>query len=288
MPATELPRFQPDRQTSMESLGEPADVAMTCDQSIEFANEFLMDNSEHDDNDDEDEDDEGQDNVFRHAILRWPTNTNTDTVMGDTPIIDEPRLNIPTSAAAFALLPEREMVAEDGKEESIDAPLPTNSLELVRAQKAAKFDPSELDMWLAKEPLPPSDIPPSAKELLETQQWGHVDPRKAWPPVFSEEWLEDKKAEIRARGGRKANYGKVITAQNRKEREARGWNIHQSQESKVLTDERREVMRKVDELFGIKDVDDMVPRVDKKGVLFMVDAAEGQGKGKKATRIYQV
>lgn len=284
MPPVEFPRLgqQPDFRASMGSLSEPTDVAMTCDQSIEFANEFLMAASDNDNYDNED--DEDSDNDIRYAFLVPPTNITGNTVMKDTSSNNEPRFGNPVSTTPISI----EIVAAD-EGRTVDMPLPVNSLELVRAQKAAKFDCSELDSWLAKEPtIPLLDIQPSAKELLETQQWGHVDPRKAWPPVFSEQWLEDKKAEIRARGGRKANYGKIITAQNRKEREAKGWNIHQSEESKVLTDERREIRRKVEELFDVKDVDDMVPRVDNNGVLFMVDVVERQGKGKKAARIYQV
>jgi hypothetical protein len=38
----------------------------------------------------------------------------------------------------------------------------------------------------------------------------HIDPRLHWPQPHSKEWHEKKQEEIKARGGRKANFGKIV------------------------------------------------------------------------------
>lgn len=50
---------------------------------------------------------------------------------------------------------------------------------------------------------------PTSDELLKNQKWGHIDPTKNWPQEYSAEWLEEKRREIEARSGRKANYKKL-------------------------------------------------------------------------------
>jgi hypothetical protein len=150
-----------------------------------------------------------------------------------------------------------------------------HSLEAQRQQKAETFDNSALDSWLAKQSLPIEDTQPAPKELVESQIWGHIDPRAAWPKEPSAEWLFEKRQEIEARGGRKANFGKLLTAQVVKERQEKGWGIHQNKD--VVDNERSEdSARALEELFGITNIDGLEPGI-RDGQLVMAEkAVEGR------------
>lgn len=165
---------------------------------------------------------------------------------------------------------ETDSVKIEDNEAGWQTTLPLNSLEYTRAQKAENFNPSELDSWLYKSPKISPDAQPSSRDLLDTQTWDEVNPKTTWPEVLSESWIEDKRKEIKARGGRKKNFGKILTRQLVQERTDNGWSLFQDREVQPLTVEAREAMRGVDELFGLKGVDDMVPAV-RNGVLLMVD-----------------
>jgi hypothetical protein len=159
-------------------------------------------------------------------------------------------------------------------------------LEEKRKQKAATFDSSELDLFLTKQAEPQSDEQPTPQELAKTQIWGHIDPRVAWPKEMSEEELAEKRREIDARGGKKANYGKLLTAQVRKERKEKGWNIHQNSEA-VPSDIMAETARHMEELFGVKIDDTLVPGVRDGQLVMMEKPVDDTGKrGRKAALKY--
>jgi hypothetical protein len=56
------------------------------------------------------------------------------------------------------------------------------------------------------------DPQPTPDEPLKSQLWDNIDPTKVWPKDLSAEWLTDKRMEIQACGGPKANFGKLLTA----------------------------------------------------------------------------
>jgi hypothetical protein len=127
----------------------------------------------------------------------------------------------------------------------------------IRPEKVSTFDESILDSYLLKQSQPKSE--PTTRELLDGQIWGAVDPRVAWPKPMTTYAYEEKQKEIQARGGRKANFGKILTAQVRKERADQGWHIHQRGE--LRDDEETRIMReKLEELMG-KPVGHAVPGI---------------------------
>lgn len=135
-----------------------------------------------------------------------------------------------------------------------------SSPEAQQQQRVEPFDPSELDSWLERQAQPDSDLQFTPQELMETQIWGHIDPQVVWPKEHSTEWLDQKREEIEARGGRKANFGKLLTQQVIKERKEKGWGIHQN---KNVTDNEKseDAARALQELFGVEDIDDLEPGV---------------------------
>jgi hypothetical protein len=153
-----------------------------------------------------------------------------------------------------------------------DAALSLNSIEEIRAQRAANFDTTELDSFLFKQAQPESDEQPTSKELLSTQIWGHIDPRVAWPRKMTPEETKEKIKEIEARGGKKANFGKILTAQVRKERADKGWHIHQASE-KRSEEECKEMDRRLEELFGKEGLGNCVPGI-RDGRLVMIEQLE--------------
>ena len=178
-----------------------------------------------------------------------------------------------------------ENTARENSSPEENAPLPW-SLEAQRRQRAEAFDTSDLDSLLKKQSLA-TDDQPTPQELIKTQIWGHIDPQTAWPKEHPAEWLAEKRKEIEARGGRKANFGKLLTAQVVKERGDRGWGIHQNKD--VVDDENSDVAAKaLQELFGIKDIDALKPGL-RNGQLVMVEnAVDQEGKRKKEPAVYVV
>lgn len=161
------------------------------------------------------------------------------------------------------------------------------SLEAQRQQKAATFDTSELDSFLIKQAEPESDLQPTPQELAETQIWGHINPYKVWPKETSEGWLAEKRQEIDARGGRKANYGKLLTAQVRKERMEKGWHIHQNSEA-VPDEKMKETARRMEELFGIKGIDELIPGVRNGRLVMMEKPVDENGRKRRKVKVYPV
>jgi hypothetical protein len=161
------------------------------------------------------------------------------------------------------------------------------SLEAKRKEIAAIFDTSELDSFLLKQAEPESELQPTPQELAQTQIWGHINPSVIWPKEQSEEWLAEKRQEIDARGGRKANYGKLLTTQVRKERAEKGWNIHQNSEA-VSDAKMAETARHMEELFGIKGIDDLIPGVRNGQLVMMEKPVDENGRKKRKIKAYPV
>ena len=188
----------------------------------------------------------------------------------DSQQISDPPSSAHSSSSSSSSL--KEMTFDDDDAKAIP-------LEDLRKQKVTTFDTSELDSFLMKQAEPESKIAP--QELAHTQLWGNIDPRITWPPEPNEDWLAEKRREIEARGGRKANYGKHLTAQVRKEREEKGWSLHQN--SNAPPDHIiAETSKHMEELFGANLVD-LVPGV-RDGQIVMVEKekpAEAGGKRKR-------
>lgn len=159
----------------------------------------------------------------------------------------------------------------------------------LEANTTATFDETELDFFLKKQSEPDSEFQPTPQELANTQIWGHMDPREVWPQKRSEEWYAEKRREIDARGGRKANYGTILTSQGRKERAEKGWHIHQNSEA-VPANIMAKTARHMEELFGAKGIDDLLPCV-RNGQLAMSEKAfddGGRRKRKGTVKVYPV
>ena len=84
-----------------------------------------------------------------------------------------------------------------------------------RLAQARSADSSSLDALIynqegAAEP-PPGVIIPEAqpRPVKDPRFFAHIDPRIHWCRPHSKEWHEKKQAEIKERGGRKANFGKA-------------------------------------------------------------------------------
>jgi hypothetical protein len=165
-----------------------------------------------------------------------------------------------------------------------------NAYESVERRIIAQHDAVNMDDWFYQTPKLSNIEQPSERELADTQEWGHIDPRKVWPEELSSKWVEDKRNEIKARGGRKANFGKLITSQILQEQEDNGWKTHQTREARPMTAERRRINDKLDEMLGLKDMSGMVPVV-RSHVLYMtdIDVQKGRGGGRgKNSRTFRV
>lgn len=221
--------------------------------------------------------------------VRPPSSPSSSTNSASVPSQVEERGPPPDSPPAAALGARRELLVDTNDE----APQP-NSIEAIRAQRAANFDTTELDSFLVKQAQPESDEQPTSKELLNSQVWGHIDPRVAWPKKMTPEQIQEKIKEIEARGGKKANFGKILTAQVRKERAGKGWNIHQTSERRS-EEECKEMDRRLDELFGTEGLGNCVPGI-RDGRLVMIEQLEpeepqtgpGRRKKKREPKIYPV
>ncbi|KIM93177.1 hypothetical protein OIDMADRAFT_149790 [Oidiodendron maius Zn] len=125
-------------------------------------------------------------------------------------------------------------------------PLPTLHEEQ-RQQRAEPYDPSVLDAWLKKQSDSVEHSQPTPSELLKSQLWDCIDPREVWPKEHSAEWLADKRKEIEARGGRKANFRRLLTTQVVEERKENGWGAHQNKDT--FHDEESKIA--LTELYGL-------------------------------------
>lgn len=112
-----------------------------------------------------------------------------------------------------------------------------------------EYDGSTLDFFL-KQQAQNHDHQPTPHEILTSQNFGAVDPRTTWPKRMSQEEYEEKQREIKARGTRKQNFGKLLTPQVRKERAENGWDVHQRGDWRDDED-AREVVMHMEELFGL-------------------------------------
>jgi hypothetical protein len=195
------------------------------------------------------------------------------------------RANYLVGLVSSSTTPDENRICENSSPEEADRT--QDSLEAQRQHRAASYDPAALDSWLMKQSLSDDDNQPTPQELIDTQLWGHIDPQAVWPKKHSEEWLAEKRKEIEARGGRKANFGKLLTPQVIKERRENGWNMHQNKA--IVNDEKSEEAAKaLQELFGIEDIDDLEPSV-RGGQLVMVEkAVDEEGRRRKKPVTYVV
>ncbi|KUJ12146.1 uncharacterized protein LY89DRAFT_223272 [Mollisia scopiformis] len=130
-------------------------------------------------------------------------------------------------------------------------------------------DENMLDSYFEKQRISAKTLMPT-KADLEAQNWSSIDPRKAWPErQMDDKEIAAKVKQIEARGGRKANYGKIFTAQNLQEKEEKGWEMHQWSDRKD-DDEAMERIKRLEELFGVEGLADFVPAT-RNGRLVMIE-----------------
>ena len=179
----------------------------------------------------------------------FPTSLSQD-MPGKTPLVAS--LTLPLSPSTTS----NEMFFED--EVWNQAPV-KESLEAKRLRMASTYDCSRLDSYLGT-------VDHSSYRELKEQDWGHIDPRTDWPPDFSEtEEVEKEEEEIcldvpsvpRAKSKRKANFGKLLTHQVVLHRKQKDRGIQQSKD--VTDDKLAEGAALLEQLFGIKDIDELEP-----------------------------
>lgn len=170
---------------------------------------------------------------------------------------------------------------------------PPTCLELKLAR--GNYDENTLDFYLEQQ-RDRDDSEPPTRAVVESQQWGYIDPKVVWPEEpFTEDQAAAKREEIEARGGRKAAMGKLFTAQNLREKADNGWGIHQWGDKKN-DDATKEVVKRLEDLFNVEDFANLVPGT-RNGRLVMVerDASQeeelrgpGRRKKKNGPKVYPV
>jgi hypothetical protein len=218
------------------------------------------------------------------AALQSPTPTPTPS--DETPIEDataaitldvkEPELEADKIVDKSEADPEK-TAANDSAEVSLIRPNPKS---LAARLKSEDYDPSILDAFIKKQSESKSDQEPTEKELLDTQIWGHIDPRVAWQKEYSEEWYEAKKIEIAKRPSRKQRFGKVRKQQPR---------------NPLLDETIAEIEKFSKDLFGIEYAADFEHGV-RDGVLVMIEqnntkdpvTGDPRAKNPKELKIYRV
>lgn len=218
----------------------------------------------------------GRSNVLETIEPQFSSGGTVDFYIPDTEMTARALVSHSTTPDEDIAVAESNHVGED--------PL-TWSLEVERRLKAESYDPSNLDAFIQKQAGSRKDDHPTPEDLLKTQIWGHVDPRESWPKTQSAEWLSEKRKEIEARGGRKVNFGKLLTAQVRKERKENGWSLHQNKEG--IDDEKSDVAAiALQELFGIPDIDDLEPSVRDGQLAMKEKAVDREGKNRDHPKVY--
>ncbi|KAB8300971.1 hypothetical protein EYC80_002895 [Monilinia laxa] len=138
--------------------------------------------------------------------------------------------------------PQLQQMEATPKEPQHNAPLygdyKPHTIEYRRQLRAKTYDPTVLDHYLnlqiesqaRAEVEREQNLMPQPYAAAKTQIWDNIDPRVVWPKEQPEGWYETKRKEIDARGGKKANFGILLTAQVRKERNDRGWHPNQNKD----------------------------------------------------------
>ncbi|KAH8821160.1 hypothetical protein F5884DRAFT_745490 [Xylogone sp. PMI_703] len=169
-----------------------------------------------------------------------------------------------------------------------DIPASTaESIEVTPKAKRVAFDESVLDRYLSMQTQTALSGGLNSSSSLLGQPWGHIDPREAWPKEANPDWLVEKLKEIEARPKKKANFGKVLTVQNVKERRESGWHIHQN---KALPARDYQGYGHIEELFAVKGIDELEPSV-RNGVLVMSEKAfdeSGKRRKKNSVKVFPV
>lgn len=112
------------------------------------------------------------------------------------------------------------MGANGHVEASRSKPVTSPKNEQAPAMAVKKFDQDEFDSYFysqegASDP-PTGVVPktrtrePASPAVEDRRLYLPVDPRIHWPRDWSEEWYSEKMEEIKARGNRKDNWGKVL------------------------------------------------------------------------------
>jgi hypothetical protein len=151
--------------------------------------------------------------------------------------------------------------------------LPPSGLQAKHKPDAGVYDESFLDSFLYAKPITKKS---TLTEIADKMHWTHLSPRNKWPEVREEGWFERKQAEIKARGGRKAQFGKVITAEIFKERREKGWEKHQNKPLSVTN-----------RFFDPPGMPEKVEPILVSGKLAMADATP-DAKGLESRRIWMV
>jgi hypothetical protein len=197
------------------------------------------------------------------------------------------------TSVSSSTTPDADILMQEGTsalledDDSHVPPAVPGSVEAKRRAKAANYDGTALDSFLRDQSAFKPLYQPTGEELEKTQQWGHIDPRKQWPNRITDEYIAAKMVEIKARGGKKANYGILLTAQVRKERKDNGWHIHQNKD--FVPDEKSDLgLKHLEELFGQKNLDDLVPAVKDGRLVMMENPVDSNGKKKRKPKVYSV
>jgi hypothetical protein len=171
-----------------------------------------------------------------------------------------------------------------------DRPPTTLELKLARGD----YNEDALDFFLARQANRDDSARPTMAQV-QAQNWGYLDPKVAWPEEpFTDEQAAAKIKQIEARGGRKAQFGKVFTAQNLQERAEKGLPLHRWQE-KRNDESTKALVKRMEDLFGMENLANLVPAT-RNGRLVMMEQEEpeeelrgpGRRKKKNPPKIYPV
>lgn len=162
---------------------------------------------------------------------------------------------------------------KDTLREDIAVTLPLPRVQAKHKPDAGFYNESFLDSFLYAKPVTKKS---TLTEVADKMHWTHLSPRHKWPEVRDEGWFERKQAEIKVRGGRKAQFGMVITAEIFKERREKGWEKHQN---KPLSVSNR--------FFDPPGMPEKVEPILVNGKLAMADATP-DAKGPESRRIWMV
>lgn len=134
-----------------------------------------------------------------------------------SPAVNGPRLTENRVSAVGE--PERNIDGLHGQEPLPEGAISHVSQDAHRQQTVATFDQAKFDAAFYSQALagpPPPGVTVSPTKQKHTPPPGedsklylHIDPRIHWPRRWTDEWYENKMKEIRARGGRKANWGRA-------------------------------------------------------------------------------
>lgn len=155
--------------------------------------------------------------------------------------------------------------------------VPPWSLEAKRRAKARNYDPGDLDGILGLNSLESTEST-NIERIVKQDFFRNFDPRiKYKEDKYDLAWLERKKEEIVKRGGRKGQYGKILTPEMIRERLANGWHKYQT-----MPYPKKQTTK--DDIRFLRDFWDLPEELEPivhKGKLYMADATENNARGRK-------